>query len=48
MTAHRSRGGAPRAEDGLGGKRVGGAGVHASRMILAAIRANGSKAARIL
>ena len=43
-----ARGGAPRATDGLGGKRAGGAGVHASRMILAAIKANGAKAARIL
>ena len=41
-------GGTPRGGEGLGGRRVGGAGEHATRMFLAARKANGSKAARIL
>ena len=42
------RGGPPRAGEGLGGMRAGGAGAHATRMFLAARKANGPKAARIL
>ena len=41
-------GGTPRGGGGLGGRRAGGAGEHATRMFLAARKANGSKAARIL